>query len=86
MKLSTVIVAVAALLTPGCILSSMSRPDNLTPEQIKAYNESGFDVYGCFQLAGPPPAGGLTYFVVPKGKQLTVGWANNCQPLNAGVK
>lgn len=75
------------LLGSGCIagLANFSRPDNLTPEQIEAYNKGGFDVYGCFQVAGPPPAGGMTYIIAPKGSKPSVRFGLNCQPIDASI-
>ena len=55
----------------GCtgmlIGNALQQGQNLTPEQIKAYNDVGANVYGCFQIGGPPPAGNTQWIVIPKG-------------------
>jgi hypothetical protein len=50
----------------------------MTAEQIKAYKESGQDVYGCFQIGGPPPAGNTLWLVVPKGVVVNSQFGDNC--------
>ena len=57
----------------------------LTPEQIKAYNEQGLDVYQCLNVSGPPPTGGFTLVLVPKGAKLEVAFASNCNLLTGKV-
>ena len=71
---------VALSMTMGCagMLGNVSRPDNLTPEQIRAYNEAGMDLYGCFQVGGPPPAGSTTWITMPKGKDVSIKFLPNC--------
>ena len=70
------------LLLGGCtgvlLQGAMNKGDNLTPEQIEAYNKVGGKVYSCFQIAGPPPAGGTTILVVPKEAPVTVKFLPNC--------
>ena len=67
-----ILAAMLALLLAlnGCaaqlIGNAIGQGQNLTPEQIKAYNEIGANVYGCFQIGGPPPAGNTQWVVVPK--------------------
>lgn len=39
--------------------------DALSPEQIKAYQEVGHKVYGCFYLSGPAVTGSTTWLVIP---------------------
>lgn len=58
----------AALLLSSCALVGVSSPEKLTPEQIQAYKEQGFEVWTCFTLAGPPPAGKVTVILRPKGE------------------
>jgi hypothetical protein len=57
----------------------------LTPEQIKAYNEQGLDVYQCLNVSGPPPTGGFTSVLVPKGAKFEVAFASNCNLLTGKV-
>jgi len=74
------------LFQSSCIMAALSRPDNLTAEQIKAYNDVGYDVYGCFKISGPPPIGGLTILTLPKGKKSNLSFSPNCELLKAEVK
>ena len=71
---------VSLLFVSGCagLIGNVSRPDNLSPEQIRAYNEAGLDVYGCFQIGGPPPAGNTTWITIPKGSKSNVKFLPNC--------
>lgn len=65
----------------GCVLGSfsqMSKSETLSPEQIKAYRDANIDVYGCFTLMGPPPAGGTTWILVPKGSNNVVTFLPTC--------
>lgn len=76
------------MLASGCILSSLGVP-GLTPAQVgqvKAMQDMNLDVYVCFQIAGPPPAGGLAVIGVPKGVAPSITWGGNCQPIQAGLK
>jgi len=69
------------LLLGGCsgiLLRGAADPKDLTPEQIKAYNEVGSKVYSCLQIAGPPPSGGTTIVVMPKDSQSVVRFLPNC--------
>lgn len=52
----------------GLLIHQAMKTDGLTPEQIKAYNEVGMDVYSCLTVSGPPPMGMGTWITVPKGK------------------
>ena len=70
----------------SCIITSLTRPDNLTPEQIKAYGDAGYDVYGCFKISGPPPIGGLTILTFPKGTKTILSFSSNCELLKAETK
>lgn len=63
----------------GILLHRAPDPGDLTPEQIEAYNKVGSKVYSCFQIAGPPPAGGSTIVTVPKETQGTVKFLPGCQ-------
>jgi len=76
-----IVASLVSLVLSGCL----SRPDNLTIEQIDAYSKAGLDTYSCFQVAGPPPAGGLTHFTMPKGSQPNLVFGPNCVPLNASI-
>lgn len=55
----------------GCagilLTTAMNHPEDiLPPEQIRAYNEVGYNVYGCITIGGPPPAGNALFIIVPK--------------------
>ena len=69
----------------GCVLSSLTSTvtaDNiqqLSPEQIKALQAAGQDVYACIFVAGPPPAGRIQYIVIPHGAAFTARFANQCE-------
>ena len=77
---------VLALLFSGCGVIALDRAigqgQNLTPEQIKAYRDANVDVYGCFQLAGPPPAGATIWLLLPKGAPVTFKFGDNCHLVN----
>jgi len=72
------------LFISGCaaqlIGNALGQGQTLTPDQIKAYNEVGSSVYGCFQIGGPPPAGNTQWVVVPKGGQAPK-FGDNCHIL-----
>jgi hypothetical protein len=76
----------AVLLAGGCtgiLMADAARQGkDLTPEQIKAYNEIGSAVYGCFQIGGPPPAGNTVWIIVPKGTEAKFHFADNCHLIN----
>lgn len=76
MKQTWWILEVAAILLAGMILNgcaaqlmsnAIQQGQNLTPEQIKAYNETGAQVYGCFQIGGPAVSGNTQWVILPKG-------------------
>lgn len=70
------------LAVSGCApLLTAKEAHNMTPEQIKAYAEQGLDVYQCLNIAGPPPAGGFTFVMVPKGAKFEVAFGSNCSLL-----
>lgn len=75
-------VILLAFLLQGCVAAMMGKAidqgQNLTPEQIKAYSDVGSAVYGCFNLSGPPPAGGTTWVVLPKNSDAFVTFLPNC--------
>ena len=69
-------------LASGCGVIALDRAINngqqLSAEQIKAYRDANVDVYGCFQIAGPPPAGATIWLMVPKGAPVTFKFGDNC--------
>ena len=81
--------ALAAAIIFGTLLSGCSilwgnpgRYESLTPEQIQAYKDRGMDVYSCFTVAGPPPAGRVTYIVLPRRdthQPVNLTFASDCQ-------
>ena len=74
------------LLNSGCISAIGMRPNNMTPEEIKAFNDAGSSVYSCFSIGGPPPVGGLAIITMPKSQKPNVSYSANCQLLKAEVK
>ena len=66
----------------GCatmlIGKALDKDGALTPAQIKAYNDVGHAVYGCFQIGGPPPAGNTVWIIVPKTASVTFKFGDNC--------
>ena len=66
----------------GCtgmlIGNALNQGQNLTPEQIKAYKDVGADVYGCFQIGGPAPAGNTQWIVMPIGKGTPPKFMDGC--------
>lgn len=70
------------LLVQGCafnLLRKVTQPEDITPEQIRAYNEVGLDVFMCFQISGPPPGGAMTMFLWPKNKPMSQMFGVSCQ-------
>lgn len=77
-------VGILALSLSGCALVGLSAVTNsMTPEQIAAHEKAGKDVYGCFTVGGPPPIGGTTWIVVPKGAKPNLSFGANCQLIRA---
>lgn len=63
----------------GCVLGPIAA-SQLTTDQMQAlkqYNDTG-DVYACFLVGGPPPAGNIVAVVVPKGAPVDVQFAQDC--------
>lgn len=80
------LIALFALSLPGCsgfylINSALGKGENLTPDQIKAYQATGSDVYGCFQIGGPPPAGNTNWIIIPKNAPKKPAFGDNCHVL-----
>jgi hypothetical protein len=66
----------------GCVAQlTGSQAQHMTSEQIKEYKDNGFDVYSCFQIGGPPPAGATTFLIVPSGTKVDFQFSPNCQLL-----
>ena len=69
----------------GCtgmlIGNALGQGQNLTPEQVKAYQEIGQKVYGCFQVVGPPPSGATMWIVMPKDAILHPRFGDGCRLL-----
>ena len=76
----------ALFLSAGCsgilLHHAMDKGEALSSEQIRAYNEVGASVYGCFSLAGPPPAGSTVWIIVPKGSPVNFTFVDNCHLLS----
>lgn len=72
----------ASLLLSGCtgmlIGNALNQGQNLTPDQVKAYNDVGQNVYGCLNISGPPPIGGATWLFFPKSETPNVSFLPNC--------
>jgi len=69
----------------GCtgmlIGNALGQGQNLTPEQVEAYNKLGQKVYGCFMVVGPPPSGATMWIVVPKDAIVNPRFADGCRLL-----
>ena len=77
---------ILCLLLAGCApFLAAKEAKEMTPEQIKAYGEQGFDVIQCLNIAGPPPNGGFTFIIVPKDAKVDVQFASNCSLLKGSV-
>ncbi len=76
----------AMFLSAGCsgilLHHAMDQGQALSAEQVDAYNRVGAAVYGCFALAGPPPAGSTVWIIVPKGSPVNFAFTDNCHLLN----
>ena len=82
--INALLLAILLSATQGCatqLISKVAQGDNLTPEQIKAYRESGHDVYGCFQISGPPPSGATVWVIVPKDTKVGFKFGDACHIL-----
>lgn len=74
------------LFLSGCTLLGLGHPSNpMTAEQIAAYEKMGKDVWGCFSVTGPPPTGGITWLVTPKGAKPNLAFGANCQLIRANA-
>ena len=73
-------------LTQGCALYMVTHPERFTPEQIKAYQEVGQNVFWCFQIAGPPPVGGTTILVLPKTVKPDFAFSGSCQLMKGTIQ
>lgn len=71
------ILFLCGLALPGCMLSTLGDRD-LSPAKIRALREADMNVYGCFQLGGPPPSGNTTWIVYPKDQPAPVLFLPNC--------
>lgn len=88
MKKFIFLLALAWLLAScgGFLLSQVTHPERMTPEQIAAYEKLNKDVYVCFTLGGPPPIGGTTWIVVPKDSKPNLSFGSNCQLIRADTR
>ncbi len=68
--------ALLLLINTGCsgllIHQAIRAGDQLSPEQVKAMNDVGLDVWSCGTVSGPPPSGAFTWITIPKGKGVVV--------------
>ena len=78
------IIIISQSCTTMLIGQALNKDQQLSAEQIKAYNEVGLDVYMCFTLGGPPPMGNMTIITVPKNKAIApISYSSNCSILQA---
>lgn len=63
----------------GLLQVAMNKNENLTVEQIEAYQKTGHKVFFCFQIGGPPPIGNTTILVVPQTVTPQFNFGSNCQ-------
>lgn len=79
--LGVAIISVMAL--SGCtsmlIGNALNQGQELTPDEIRAYNEIGFDVHSCVSVIGPPPSGSYIKILTPKARNTAVKFGVNCQ-------
>lgn len=69
----------ASSCTSMLIGNALNQGKDLTPEQIKAYNEVGANVFSCLTVKGPPPAGATVIITTPKSSSFTPKFGDNCQ-------
>jgi len=81
--LAALLIIVAFL--PGCtsmlLGNAFDHGQEPTPEEIKAYNEIGFDLHSCLSVSGPPAGGNYVKILTPKARNVTVKFSQNCQIL-----
>lgn len=65
----------------GVLTGNQYGRDNLTAEQIKAYNDQGNKVYMCVQVVGPPPSGAVMHIIVPKDSVYQPRFGDGCRIL-----
>jgi len=75
------------LILSSCTITPLTPKEaaQLTPEQIKAYKEMNMDVFECFNISGPPPNGGFSFIIVPKGSKIDFAFSPNCNLLSGKV-
>lgn len=70
----------ASFLFSGCAAQlSSQQAQSMTPEQIKAYSDSGQAVSGCIMVGGPPIGGRTTILILPKDRPSAIEFAPDCQ-------
>ena len=77
--LEAALIALVLSAVPGCVLGPIAA-SQLNSDQMKAlkdYNDNA-DVYACFLVGGPPPAGNIVAIAVPKGAQMSVQFGPDC--------
>ena len=82
MILKAFLLAVFLSLTPGCagflITQELKAGHFPTKEEVEALETIGSAVYGCFTIAGPPPAGNTVWLIVPKGTPVNFAFGDSC--------
>lgn len=81
--LAVVVILIITMLS-GCSILWGNPGDaaKMTPEQIQALKERGFEVFNCTIFAGPPPSGKIINIIVPKREGQPVPpitFGENCQ-------
>ena len=69
------------MLLSGCALhmiDKITRPEDLSPAQIKAFDEMGMATYACFVIGGPPVAGNMTMILWPRNQEFTQRFGPSC--------
>lgn len=70
----------ASVFLSGCTAAlTASQAQQMTPEQIKAYSDSGQAVSGCIMVGGPPIGGRTTILILPKDRPSAIEFAPDCQ-------
>lgn len=70
----------ASVFLQGCTsVLTAAQAQQMTPEQIKAYSDSGQAVSGCITVGGPSIGGRTTILILPKDRPSAIEFAPDCQ-------
>jgi hypothetical protein len=60
------------------MIDRITKPEDLSPAQIKAFSEMGMTTYACFSIGGPPVGGNASIVLWPKNQPFTQQFGPNC--------